>query len=880
MRKEESILNMLATSPTTGGLDMNRIKPLLRRTAILLLTPIILGLATPIASSQTETTTTAPSPPDLKPLADGPLHEAFLSVRRDLEPSVLSQSPPPPIVERPGPEPPRSDAKWIDGYWEWSPDRSKFVWVTGTWRVPPPGRFWVNTLWKRNENGWRRFPGFWSDRTTDKLAYGADGPPKDRPIDDSGAPPKPHCFYIPGQFVVDGERVAWRKGFWADAKPGWAWTPATWTRQPEGWIFQEGYWDYPLEERGQLFAPAEIAREVRPGEVLTYRPYTMVSPELYGQLYGAFGRSTPDYDGYPGVAYDEGGRYYAFADYGNLSPYYGYLDYPAAGGFGYPYYVAPIDYTYRQLLPAYMGAPSPLVYGFGLPYYGFGNSILPLMTGYPLFGNPGLSNIAWGWGYPGWGAGGMGWGNIGWSGMALGTWPGFNWGVPGWSGPAIGAFPAFGWNIGFPNWWSGWGGWGWGGLGWEWGGLGWGGLGLGAGFPGVVWGGNTLPLSNNYPFQNSGRHQGPNPNVNSPATGGMRDRLVESGSMRQAAGSLAERRMGGLRSVGVQPPPASRPFAALETRMPPSGDSTRPHPGFAGAMRNATSGERTASWSPSFNGVSPSSTPRHEVARPAFVNNADNSRPAGFNPQMRGSGNPSPVVHPGAIADRIPGAGDKPAWNSGMRAGGLTGPGGNPAFAPQLHSAPAAVNGGNLTNLTPRDRPGNFGGSEGGMRGGDSPGAPVGRMRGPEFVPGMRGGDVVGGPVTVGGMRGSDFAGGMRSGNTGGGGVIGSGFTGGMRQPGGFTNMPSFGGGTFNNGGMGSPFSGGMRTADGIGGMRGGASVGPNLGGSGFSGFGGARAGSLGTGFGAGGAMGGGGMGVGGMGGGGMGMGAGSGHMR
>ncbi|WP_165064063.1 hypothetical protein [Paludisphaera rhizosphaerae] len=830
---------MLATRSEHGGLDMNGIQPLLRRSAILLLTPILIGLAARPTAGQTETTTPAPRPPDLKPMADGPLHEAFLSVRRDLEPAVLAQSPPPPIVERPGPEPPRSDARWIEGYWEWSPDRSKFVWVTGTWRVPPPGRFWVNTLWKRNENGWRRFPGFWSDRATDKLAYGADGPPKDRPIDDSGAPPKSNCFYIPGQFVVDGDRIAWRKGFWADAKPGWAWTPATWTRQPEGWIFQEGYWDYPLEERGILFAPAEIAREVRPGEVLTYHPYTMVSPELYGQLYGAFGRSTPYYDGYPGVAYDEGGRYYAFADYGNLSPYYGYLDYPAVGGFGYPYYVAPIDYTYRQLLPAYGGAPSPLVYGFGLPYYGFGNSILPLMAGYPLFGNPGLSNIAWGWGYPGWGAGGLGWGNIGWSGVALGTWPGFNWGVPGWSGPAIGAFPAFGLNIGFPNWWSGWGGWGLGGpgFGWGWNGLGLGGLGLGFGFgfPGLVWGGNSSVWSNNYPFPNSGRHQGQGPNMNSPTTGAASGNLVNNGSMRQGAASLVAHHLGGAQ-IGVQPPPASRPFAALVDRGASSGGLTQHNPGFHGSMRTASAAgvDPSPTWSHSFNGVSPTSNLRHEVARPTFTNNAANPGAAGFNPQMRGPGNA--VVHPGAIANTIPGVGDQPAWNSGMRAGGLTGIGGTPAFAPQLHSAPAAVNGGNLTGFTPPNHTGNAVGN-------------------------------------VGGMRGSDFAGG---------GAIGSGFTGGVRQPGGFTNMPSFGAGVYNNGGMGSAFSGGMRTADGVGAMHSGASLGPNLGGSGFSGFGGARAGSLGTGFGAGGAVGGfNGGGVGGhVGGGGMGIGAGSGHMR
>ena len=88
--------------------------------------------------------------------------------------------------------------------------------------MPPPGRFWVNGYWKRDQDGWYRVPGFWSDRKTDRLDYRKDGPPKDRPDDSPGEPPAPDCFYIPGQYYPDKDGVVWRKGFWAKVQPGWA----------------------------------------------------------------------------------------------------------------------------------------------------------------------------------------------------------------------------------------------------------------------------------------------------------------------------------------------------------------------------------------------------------------------------------------------------------------------------------------------------------------------------------------------------------------------------------------------------------------------------------------------------------------------------------
>ena len=60
----------------------------------------------------------------VKPLTEGPLHEAFLSPRKDRNPERADKAPPPPLTERPGIDPPSTTAEWIEGYWEWDSGRS------------------------------------------------------------------------------------------------------------------------------------------------------------------------------------------------------------------------------------------------------------------------------------------------------------------------------------------------------------------------------------------------------------------------------------------------------------------------------------------------------------------------------------------------------------------------------------------------------------------------------------------------------------------------------------------------------------------------------------------------------------------------------------
>jgi hypothetical protein len=60
----------------------------------------------------------------------------------------------------------------------------------------------------------------------------------------------------------------WRPGYWIVSRPDWVWIPAHYLPTPRGYVFVAGYWDYPLERRGVLYAPVyferpALIREVR-----------------------------------------------------------------------------------------------------------------------------------------------------------------------------------------------------------------------------------------------------------------------------------------------------------------------------------------------------------------------------------------------------------------------------------------------------------------------------------------------------------------------------------------------------------------------------------------------------------------------------------------
>jgi hypothetical protein len=182
----------------------------------------------------------------------GPPHEALQPSEACRDPKHVHKIPPSPIAERPGTLCPSPDARWIEEYWEWDESRKDFAWVTGTWVVPPPGKFWVNSSWRRDAKGWYRVPGLWSrggqvqkDGRAQKLSPDGSrgGLPLIRPEEPIGMAPGPDFFYVPGEYIPGGGGVVWRPGFWVRSQPGWEWNPARRERWATGWVFREGFWN-------------------------------------------------------------------------------------------------------------------------------------------------------------------------------------------------------------------------------------------------------------------------------------------------------------------------------------------------------------------------------------------------------------------------------------------------------------------------------------------------------------------------------------------------------------------------------------------------------------------------------------------------------------
>lgn len=188
-------------------------------------------------------------------LARGPLHEAFAQpLQANPQPGpVIPRQPPRPLEELP-PEQKPQGAVWVPGYWQWDEERSDFIWVSGTWRIPPPGRQWVPGGYRQVENGFQWSSGAWMPENQQGLQL---LPPPPASVENGPSSPArdENSMYIPGTWLYRQTGYLWRPGFWTDFRPDLVWTPAQYYWTPAGSLFVDGYWDYPLFNRGLPFAP-------------------------------------------------------------------------------------------------------------------------------------------------------------------------------------------------------------------------------------------------------------------------------------------------------------------------------------------------------------------------------------------------------------------------------------------------------------------------------------------------------------------------------------------------------------------------------------------------------------------------------------------------
>ena len=103
----------------------------------------------------------------------------------------------------------------------------------------------------------------------------------------------PPCYYwVNSSYML-------RQGYWLAPQDGWVWTPSHYTWTPYGYVFVSGYWDFPLANRGVLYAPMYFPRHfMRP---YGYRPSLSVVVNIGHLEFSLF--SAPRY------------RHYYFGDY-------------------------------------------------------------------------------------------------------------------------------------------------------------------------------------------------------------------------------------------------------------------------------------------------------------------------------------------------------------------------------------------------------------------------------------------------------------------------------------------------------------------------------------------------------------------------------------
>ncbi|MCP3694659.1 MAG: BcpO-related WXXGXW repeat protein, partial [Planctomycetaceae bacterium] len=212
-------------------------------------------------------------------LTRGPVHEAFAEqINNDPDSGALvPNAPPEPIGEVP-PEykPEGENVLWIPGYWSWDDEREDYVWVSGVWRVPPTDRRWVPGYWhQQGEEGYYWISGFWISTTQDAVEYQQQPPRSIETGPTSAAPDKNH-FWVPGCWNYNNT-YRWRPGYWRPFRADWIWIPAHYVWTPRGSVFVDGYWDYRMPRRGQLFAPVYVRHHRHRHINYRYRPSCVIN---------------------------------------------------------------------------------------------------------------------------------------------------------------------------------------------------------------------------------------------------------------------------------------------------------------------------------------------------------------------------------------------------------------------------------------------------------------------------------------------------------------------------------------------------------------------------------------------------------------------------
>jgi hypothetical protein len=266
----------------------------------------------------------ANEPEGARVLTQGPIHEAFAEpIVFDPKPGpVVPKAPPKPIPEVPPDQKPEgANVQWIPGYWAWDDARNDFIWVSGVWRAIPPDREWIPGYWQQVDGGYQWVPGYWRSTEATQVEYLPE-PPASVENGPSSPPPSPDATWAPGMWVSQDSQYVWRPGFWVNDQQGWMWTPASYSWTPNGYVYNPGYWDYPLANRGILFAPTYFSQPIYTAPNFVYTPaVSLLASALYSSLFVRPSYSSYYFGDYYAPSYFHSGIYPWYSFHGSR---YGY----------------------------------------------------------------------------------------------------------------------------------------------------------------------------------------------------------------------------------------------------------------------------------------------------------------------------------------------------------------------------------------------------------------------------------------------------------------------------------------------------------------------------------------------------------------------------
>lgn len=221
--------------------------------------------------------------PGAEVMTRGPVHEAFAgTVTYDPVAGIIIEQSPPSLIEEVPPDqrPVGDNVAWIPGYWAWDEDQNDFLWISGIWRNLPPGREWVPGYWAETGNRYQWTSGYWENAETTEVSYLPE-PPRSVETGPNIVAVSNDQTWVPGNWVYRQDRYAWRAGYWVTARANWSWTPAYYRWTHRGYVYVDGYWDYPVVNRGVVFAPVRFDRSYVVAPDFYYSPVTVIALSVF-----------------------------------------------------------------------------------------------------------------------------------------------------------------------------------------------------------------------------------------------------------------------------------------------------------------------------------------------------------------------------------------------------------------------------------------------------------------------------------------------------------------------------------------------------------------------------------------------------------------------